>query len=420
MATSQALIKYYDCLRDSFNKIQDKDNKSALVNAALRPKIREEFEKNHEVLYSYLNYIQVFSIVYDDSFSTICNNIIVPLFKEIDVADNKRASRIHETLETVLKSKPEFTEDFVNSVIKIFPGLIRSENELQNAFLIFLKNSLKICLYLEEEYLLILVSKIFDRLNPPPTSEQDLTESTKASLTESYEYIFEHLDELGDKFVKATTIVFNRDFIATSTEDNFKFLILYMHNNESIDILLDSLWETFMDSTRSIDERRASINYAGSFIARANYITLEQLFEQLERYCKWCYDIIERGESELTFNVVVQSILYIITQRYREMYEEESMIRLKELNLQRIIDCSWKPLENCDPEIEKRFKEVAKLYRLVDFSVPPVKRRRSDSRACRNTWTSLFPEDGNQVPDKMRSIYRSYFHHNNFTINRDE
>lgn len=469
MATSEALIKYYDCLKDSFNKIQDKDNKTALINAALRPKIREEFEKSDKVLISYLNYIQVFSLIYSDKFAQICNNIIVPLFKENDLnliqnniinnndgeSENKndKAAKLHETIRTIIKSRPELEDEFVSCVVRVFPG-INNQTNPGESFKVFLNNCLEICTYLDNENLTILISKIFDKLNPPKVNslEPDELDQIKITLFDSYELIYKHINKLErdddraklETFVTTITNVFVRDFVSSPIEDHFKYLLIYIHSSDIkySNLFIELLWGTFLDQKRPIKDRRASVAFASSFISRANYITLEQLLEYLDRACKWCIETVKQykfnDKSNQSFGVDVESsfytlshsIFYIITQRYREMYEKETIDKLLNLKLDRIIDSPLTPLEVCDSEIEERFREVSSLYRIADLNsvkdnktsstLKGSKRQKSENYTTKLIWKPAYREDGLFVPDKIKPLYRTYYHHKFFTISRDE
>lgn len=456
MATPEALTKYYDCLKDSFNKIQVKDNKTALVNAALRPRIREEFAKSKDVLRSYLNYIQVFTLIYSDKFPNICMNIICPIFKEYktkklfiksesDHTDDT-ADLVHETIQEIIKSKPELAEELVNSAIKSCPAVFSDDRD---CFITYLSNLLIVSSYIDQEPLTSLIGKILDRVNPPiknENSQQDGKLEIGTLIDQSYELLYKYLDELSkdqlDLVVSAILNCFVGDFLASDCEEQFRYLLLYIC---SLDpkypkTLIDLLWSAFIDSSRPYEERRSGVCFASSFMSRAKYVKLDEVFNYLARSSDWCNrtldqinpnDDEERSDSinettELIYDVV-QSILYLITQRYREMYEQESINCLNGLKLDKIINSRLKPLNACDMETDQRFHEVATLYKLTNLYnvtsshlLPARKRRKSANDMKRQVqWKPAFREMSNCVPDRVKKFYNNYYDHRNFTVYRE-
>lgn len=483
MATSEALIKYYDCLRDSFSKIQDKDNKTTLVNAALRPKIEEELLKSNDLLVSYLNYVQVFSIIYSDKFINICNSVLVPFLKykqpnpgfiqeycntnDVDttktnaeqfVDEAKIANKIHDTINTIIKGRPDLVEDFVYSMIKVFPGIpteFDDENsKFELAYLTFLSNSLKVCTYLDGEPLVRLVIKILDRFNYPLENiDSEKLERSLECIDKSHEIVYSSISQLTDiesyqKISKAIIIAFTKEFLLRKQERNpINYLILYLCSlhDETKRYLLDQLWETFIDPNRSQEERRGALNYASSFLARATYVDLVEVFEFLEKSANWCSNFLKNrrsnedantsgvsslGETAECFYATTQAMFYLVTQRYREMYEQESIDKLCQMNFDAILDSSFKPLEHCDQVIEQRFQEVAVLYNITNStrirtSLARQKRRRTSSRentsSKRVTWVAPLAESSTKigVPARVKRIYKNYYDHRNFTVFRD-
>jgi len=451
MATPEALIKYYDCLKDSFNKIQDKDNKTALINAALRPKICEEFAKSEQVLNSYLNYIQVFSLIYSDKFSSICTNIIAPLLKEDDSTAydemsphvSEKLTRVHQTIQTIVESRNELGEDFVHSVVKVFPSMSTDDTDDNRRFLSYLKNCLRVCMYLSGENLVILLSRIIERVNPlDQSSDEEEKERLNQATYRAYELIYKFIEMIDRKqlsrFVEALIASFTREFLSyppAGSQLNYLLLYACSLDEEFSECLIGSLWKTFTDSKRPFEERRASVNFASSFIARANYVGLNKTFEYLETASAWCIEYLDDyQESEThdrivaedvgTFYALTQSIFYLITQRYRDIYEEETIAKLMQLNLSRILECPLRPLENCDLQTSTRFQEVATLCR-IDCSVrnqllPIAKRRKSDREPKGlNICNAPFDETCNSLPERIKPLYRNYFNHRNFTIYRE-
>lgn len=454
MATSEALIKYYDCLKDSFNKIQNKDNETALVNAALRPKIREELIKSDEVLTKYLDYIQVFALIYKDKFITICNTILVPLFKHDDIKlicnsteDDKeflieqKALKVHQCIENILKSGPELVGDFVHSVIKLFPTISSSDNGNQ-AFLTYLKNSLRICNYetLQGEPLYMLLTKLLDKTNPSVIDLEEQDQEIVLMIVEkSYLMMHECIDKLDvpkrNKFITAMLKTFTNEFLVSIVHDHLKYLLLYVCSldDEYPYLFIEMLKQVFTSSDKSLEERRASVMLASSFISRANYVPLRLLFDYLEFANNWCCQVLEdpkvikdesASENLVLFYSLTQSMFYLITQRYREMYEEEILNQLNELKLEKLVESHLKPLEVCDAELQQRFREVAALYKIVESisinHVPTKKRRKSDVELKNQLrWKAPYNESERSVPDRVRPLYRSYFDHRNFTIYRE-
>ena len=450
MATSEALTKYYDCLKDSFNKIQLKDNKTALINAALRPKIREEFAKSKDLLISYLNYIQVFSLIYSDKFTNICINIFCPLFKEnkLSSSDDEScgknvASLIHNTVREIVKAKPELVDEYVHCLIKFFPNIYSDGHD---TFINYLENSLETCSYIRGQPLTKLLAKILDRINPPPenigTDEEKAT-AIKKSIQDSYKLIYERLDKLEkrqlDNVSAAILAAFTREFLISDNEDSLNYLVLYLCSTDEklLDLFINLLWATFTNTDRPFEERRASVCFASSFMSRATFVELSKVHNYLETATIWCEEFLKEHGNEVVenrdsfketnelFYALIHSILYIITQRYREMYEVDSIERLKKLDLDRFLESSLDPLEVCDIETVQRFREVATLYGIS--SLKPIdeveharKRRKSaNDFAKRPLWKAPFRETNHSLPTHVRTLYRNYYDHRNFTIDRE-
>lgn len=462
MATQEALIKYYDCLKDSFNKIQVKDNKAALVNAALRPKIHEELVKSKNVLISYLNYIQVFTPIYSDKFSNICFSIICPLFKEnspitnntshenhenVDDETEGAANLIHKTMREILKVKPELIEEYIHCVVKFFPI---SYTDDYTTFINYFENSLEICTYVRHEPLTILVSKILDRINPPTSVEENDEEKLaqrRKCIAAAYKCIYRRLESIDKRQLEnvsaAILAAFSREFLVSENGDSLNYLILYICSLDGklTDLFINLLWAVFTNPNRPMEERKASVYYACSFMSRANYVDLDKVLSYLETAVIWCngylFDVqidehaqSSRGttrsnESSQLFFSLVDSILYLLTQRYRELYEKESIERLQKLDLDKIFDSQLKPLEVCDIDTEQRFREVASLYgisklRPLDISPSVRKKRKSDQfRNPRNAIKTPFKESNKSIPEHVRHLYRNYYDHRNFTVYRE-
>lgn len=460
MATPEALIKYYDCLKDSFSKIQDKDNETALINAALRPKIREEFAKNQDVLTSYLNYIQVFTIIYNDKFSSICSNIVVPLLKEHDVdfsslaefvdedesvkdefkKEKDIALQIHRAIRAILRSRKDLACDFVSSLSKAFPNSIDDNSD--ESFEKLVKNSLACCTYLKSDQLNILVAKILDKINPPqsPANSKDIQlESMDKTLAKSYQHIYEFIENINRKvrkrFIKAFLKAFTRDFITIqSTNNQLHLMILYFCSKKThhVDHLLESLWDNFIDTSKSYHERIMSINYANSFISRANYVDIDKMMDYLQRETQWCFNFLdERRQSAKSeesidfFYALAQSMFYMLSQRYREMYEEETINKVKELDIKKLILDPTKPLENCISDVRERFQEIASLYNLADpemilSTISSNKKIKLDSiPEHHKLWKLPYRESCDSLPKNIIPLYRNYYDHRNFTVYRE-
>lgn len=487
MATSEALIKYYNCLKDSFNKIQEKNNIDALNNGALRPKLQEEFEKSKDVLLSYLDYLQVYCLIYDDTFSQICSNVIVPLFKtypirfdlaiddkqtkeeDVDKSSIKKEGldvevkskiseyttlKIHHTIQTILLAKKDLSLVFISQVMNIYPHVD------SDSYLIYTKNCLYMTNYLDDKSSYILLSKIIEKVNPPiyPKDEkQDDRERLNHILDQAYDTLYEFIgsrDRMGENIVRYVIKIFIKDHLVNVYDNcRLNYLILYICSKDSkyVDLLLESLWNVFIDHTMSIDERVASVEYASSFVARANYVILHKMVEFLQKASQWCKDIVDQlGDSKKTdkmqkearvdklieksdnlpstdvhlFNVLAQSIFYLITQRHRELYEPETIDKMKELKLGRLLKSSLNPLQNCESSLCHRFQEVATLYHIeqpeiILTSGPDVKRQRLSSGKSRISMKIRFEENPKNLPNEVKNLYRSYYDHRNFTIYRE-
>lgn len=462
MATSEALVKYYDCLRDSFTKIQDKNNETALVNAALRPKIRDEFAKSRNVLDSYLNYIRVFSIIYSDKFPEICSNILAPLLKDSTLLDSEKepdanvsassiksdtlTQSIHDTFKVILESKPDLVTSFVTSIVRVFPNLNEDDyDESQHeAFRLYFINCISICTYLDQESAQTLLAKMLEKINPPKTTEQtNASVEVVKTLKVCYDILYESLDSFdekeSEKFVSTLLKAFTQDFIAYSHgRETLNHIVLYACslNSDFVDELIGLLWDTFTNSSKSNEERHASIDFIGSFMARANYITIDYVINYLESATNWCNKFIEenshkaldieaQNENLEAFYALTQSIFYLMSQRYREMYEQDTISRLQALNFEAILDCYLNPLKFCEPELRQRFLEVVSLYEIASPKISTyddagrIKKRRKSERDNRTPRKLPFQDVCDSLPKKIEPIYRNYYDHRNFTVYRE-
>lgn len=449
MATTESLVKYYDCLRESFNKIQAKDNETALVNAALRPKIREEFSKSTPLLESYLEYIKVFSLIYSDKFITICSNILVPLFKEnpvqtlepdggiISGTDFELGKKIHEAIRSIIDGRPELAKDFVHSLIRAFPSISDECNKSNTEFTNYLGNFLEISATLDEQSLQMAISCLIDKINPlhidTNNYESDLGTKT---LKTAYQMIYRQLEigVDGHKLIKAFIAAHVHEYIAQPALEEYKYFLLYICscNADFATSMLESLWSVFIDGSRSIEDREASAIFAASLISRATYIDLDETFRFLEETCQWCLDFLDRKDSKITYDSgstnenhraflsASQSVFYVITQRFREMYEDENIDKLNKLHLDRIINCKLEPLEWCDAETRRRFLEVATLFQLANIDQNPIKKRKLDQGSSKpRSLRPPFRDCCQNLPARIKPLYRSYYDHRNFTVYRE-
>lgn len=454
MATPEALVKYYECLKDSFNKIQDKNNETALINAALRPKICEEFAKSREVLTSYLSYIQVFSVIYSDKFKSICSEIIVPLFKENVIEHNNnvsesprkedsslKASKLHETIKAIIEDKSNLTNDFVLCVIKSFPTISVKDTDSEGTFNTYLMNSLEVCTYLEGEPLNFLITKILEKITPVCfLDDSEDTPKIRSVSKESHELINNFMDQLEPpKFKNISRSIlacFTQEFMCPPWNDHLNYLILYICSSgqDMVDYLMDLLQTVFKDGHRPIDERMASIIFSSSLFARSKFIDTEKVLNYIESMNSLCESFLEKLEDKKpindgisenvdAFRALAISIFYLITQRYREMYEKDTIDRLVKLNLDRLIHNPYKPLDFVDRELRQRFNEVAVLYHLAkpyETKLDPNKRRKSELvSSIRLSSSSPFEESPRIIPERLRPHFLHYYHHRNFTIIRE-
>lgn len=442
MATSEALVKYYDCLKDSFNKIQDKDNEVALINAALRPKIREEFAKSSDVLNSYLDYIEVFCVIYNEKFNNVCSNVICPLFKEHEIVRSSQdgsasttAMKLHQTLQSILSTKSSLAEEFAYCVTKSFPFLDKPAESKE--FFTYLRNCLHICNYVDSDPMCSIIVRILDRMNPPKSSMTPETVDTiQANISKAYEVLYDHVTNLSttirSRFIESLLKIIVRDLLC-GLPDNLCHLIIYVCSLDKIyaEKLVALLWSTFIDTAKPLEERKVSVGLASFFLARANYMNLEDLMNYLETSCNWCHEFLEdhadvniySGTSERVegFYAAAQSIIYLITQRYREMYEEDTINILNKMRLDKIIRNHLRPLEHCERHIENRFREVANLYHVFDLQeadLLPVKKRRHSTDPVRSELRFFLIKD-DSIPEKVRPLYRSYYEPKNFTVYRE-
>lgn len=457
MATSEALVKYYECLKDSFNKIQDKNNETALINAALRPKICEEFAKSQEVLTSYLNYIQVFSVIYSDKFKNVCSEIIVPLFKEnaIETEQNnntsddlkkdvtgEKVSKLHEAIKAIIEDKSNLTNDFVLSLIKAFPFISGKDGESNESFKAYLRNSLEACKHLQGKPLSNLIAKILEKVTPSCfLDDSDETPKIKSVSEESYEMIYNFLDQLEpENFTKigeAILCCFSQDFMSPPWNTQLNYLVMYIcsSSSEMVDKLISLLQAVFKDVNRPIGERTASMTFFSSLLARSKFVDLEKVLSHIEGLHSWCESFLEElhdkkltendgiSENVDTFRAAAISICYLITQRYREMYEKETIDRLIKLDLDRIIVNPCKPLNFADRELRQRFNEVALQYHIAhpyECKLEPSKRRKSEHFSSQLLNLALpFEESPKSIPERVRPNFSIYYHHRNFTIVRE-
>lgn len=458
MATPEALVKYYDCLRESFNKIQAKDNETALINAALRPKIRDELRKSASLLDSYLGYIEVFSLIYNDKFVTICSNILVPLFKESPTKltwkgtsddqqdmdeDCENSRKLHQAIRSTITKSSDLAKDFIHILLKVFPTIDQESTSKQPEFINYLSNFLETTLYLDEPQLHAVVATLIDKINPILIASEDTenyeNSTAQGTLKLAYEIIYRHIDEHiddqhGRNFIKSIVKVFANEYIAQPMLKDFYYLLLYLCSREEeyYSSLLQSLWDVFMDRSRSIEDRVASISFSGSFISRAVYIGLDETLQYLEKAAHWCHqnlvlkgdrmhtDIKVTNETVKAFFAVTCSIFYIVTQRFREMYEDETIYRLNKLDLDKLVASKFEPLNNCDIDTKRRFSEVATLFQITKVDRIPNKRRRSElATPSTRRIERPFEDCCLDLPERIKPIYRNYYDHRNFTVYRE-
>lgn len=438
MATTKDLTKYYNTLKQSFDKIQDRANKTALINAAFRPKIGEECLKCTDLFDSYINYIKLFCFVYEENFSKLCNNVLVPFFSAGQIL-GEDISKLHVTLQSISKSNTLLATDLANSIEKLLMDDKDAKSETYQAKHLnkfFIQNVLKTCEYIGDDAsvsILQAMLKAFsfhERLNSK--------ESTPEPISEYYKMLYDYIDKLKqsnslafDKICTSLIEAFCRDERIDFYVHGPNYVMFYVASLDEkyYEFIIQNLWEKFIDPDYSIKHRRSCIIFIGSFISRADFIDIDRVMNFLSTASEWYTDILNQydemdcdrnfSQDKDIVNALAECIFYIISQRYREFYFNEVIKQLLELNLDEFINSPFDPLANCDSVTSKRFKEIAIIIGIVDEALYD-KFTRKELKPIPEDWRKPFPENFKEgdMPDQVKIAMRIYIGHKMFTINR--
>ncbi|KRX89263.1 RNA polymerase I-specific transcription initiation factor RRN3, partial [Trichinella pseudospiralis] len=120
------------------------------------------------------------------------------------------------------------------------------------------------------------------------------------------------------------------------------------------------LWEFAVSASVSSPLRVNAASYLASFIARANFIPIEEIMKYLLSWTQWIQqyiceqDDVNRSHPQLhcSFYCICQAVFYIFSFRCRELMNlTNGYDNLVRLNLHRIVTCELNPLQYCSKHL---------------------------------------------------------------------
>ncbi|XP_037089574.1 RNA polymerase I-specific transcription initiation factor RRN3-like [Pollicipes pollicipes] len=140
--------------------------------------------------------------------------------------------------------------------------------------------------------------------------------------------------------------------------------------------LIDWLWRRVENPRSPAVLRQAAAGYIGSFLARANIVSIDVVRPALELMAGWVHRYLTRQDgaarerADFTmhrpFYAVCQTLFYVFAFRHTEMPPTRAyMPFLRSLNYERMVTSQLNPLRFCLPAVVKNFANVARHYQLA-------------------------------------------------------
>ncbi|XP_037089572.1 RNA polymerase I-specific transcription initiation factor RRN3-like [Pollicipes pollicipes] len=187
------------------------------------------------------------------------------------------------------------------------------------------------------------------------------------------------LDWAATKLIYADLIkVFEELALPTPSTAHAQFWLFWLAGRRLAlaEHLIDWLWRRVENPRSPAVLRQAAAGYIGSFLARANIVSIDVVRPALELMAGWVHRYLTRQDgaarerADFTmhrpFYAVCQTLFYVFAFRHTEMPPTRAyMPFLRSLNYERMVTSQLNPLRFCLPAVVKNFANVARHYQLA-------------------------------------------------------
>lgn len=407
-----------DCLTYLKDNIYVLDNdKEQFVNALLR---MNWLERNEIVNTLYKEVILNLVSAHTYYLSSVLKMIILKFHSDLNSNEDKNHitsenietfHKLHILLKKIISIAPMASNLVISLIIENYPYIKKNTY----CHLCYVDNILTICKYLRKERKTILelvINKMLDidvhcpksdieeaeleeNLEVPMETDQEIEENTRMkhplanTLDCLMERLFDFIDDVCNKkdsnlnwdatkkLYKEFLILFDELILPTHACVHVQFIMFYICSFRwsLCEGFIDYLWKKVQNLNLPSVIRQVCASYIGSFLARAQYITINAVKDVLDIMTNWlhkyinsqsenaqfCVDTIIHG----TFYSVCQTVFYIFIFHHKELIETKGMKYIRKLNFDRIINCRLNPLKVCTPAVVTNFAKITKNYQIV-------------------------------------------------------
>ncbi|KRX89260.1 RNA polymerase I-specific transcription initiation factor RRN3, partial [Trichinella pseudospiralis] len=179
-----------------------------------------------------------------------------------------------------------------------------------------------------------------------------------------------------DELFESLISVFIRSVLPLRSSSVVQFIWFYMCSlrEKYYRQFVQLLWEFAVSASVSSPLRVNAASYLASFIARANFIPIEEIMKYLLSWTQWIQqyiceqDDVNRSHPQLhcSFYCICQAVFYIFSFRCRELMNlTNGYDNLVRLNLHRIVTCELNPLQYCSKHLVRNFANISRNYQLA-------------------------------------------------------
>lgn len=196
------------------------------------------------------------------------------------------------------------------------------------------------------------------------------------SLDQMMLIMFNFIDtrQRSEHVFQAMLAAFERHLLHTHRSKYCQFLMFYACHFSAKwteKWLTDLLWTLIDDKhgEQPRTTRMACAGYIGSLLARANYISIDQVKVSLQVLCKWCGSYVRANPTVTVLDVEVhgvfyatcQAVLYLMCYRFDELAADQPFLTDLQLDIA-LLDPGLNPLQVTQSHIHDEFIKLCRRY----------------------------------------------------------
>lgn len=197
--------------------------------------------------------------------------------------------------------------------------------------------------------------------------------------------------------------VFDRSILHTHRSKFPQFLVFYLchFSSDFQQIFVSQLLYIALAQNAPSSTRYNCLMYLSSFVARAKFVSIDQVQSTIVQLMKWLHDHCHEAQNAMTSSIF-QSVCYILCFRGYELIDVLGVMCLQNLGWQRVIESPCQPFEQFMEEIATEFQAFALRFNLMKEFKP------SDSTA--HPSRTFFPFDPYLLRSSNEYIEPLYLH----------